>query len=89
MGLPTVHEVWRLALPEATRLVNAGGDHTRPVSWAQRMAHHAPAFGTLDEGEIVLLNVDAIRLLDERLTLAKVIASLSARGIRLISRSRT
>jgi purine catabolism regulator len=81
MGLPTVHEVWRLALPEATRLVNAGGDHTRPVSWARRMAHHAPAFGTLDEGEIVLLDVDAIRPLDDRLTLAKVIRSLGQRGV--------
>ena len=80
MGLPTVLEVWRLALPEATRLVSSSGDHTRPVSWAQRMAYHAPAFGALDEDEIVLLRVDTIRLLDERLTLTKVIGSLANRG---------
>ena len=80
MGLPTVLEVWRLALPEATRLVSSSGDHTRPVSWGQRMAHHAPAFGALDEDEIVLLRVDTIRLLDERLTLTKVIGSLANRG---------
>jgi purine catabolism regulator len=81
MGLPTVHEVWRLALPEATRLVNASGDGTRPVSWAQRMAHRTPAFGALDKGEIVLLAVEEMRLLDERLTLARVIRSLAAREI--------
>jgi len=81
MGLPTVHEVWRLALPESTRLVNVNGDHSRPVSWARRMAHHTPAFGALEEGEIVLLAADEIRLVDERLTLSKVTRSLATRGI--------
>ena len=79
--MPTVHEVWRLALPETTKLLNEGGDTTRPVSWAQRMAYRVPAFGGLERGEVVLLKVQDIRLLDERLTLVKLIRSLAEREI--------
>jgi purine catabolism regulator len=81
IGLPSVHDVWRLALPTGTELLTPNGDLTQSVSWARRMAVQAPAFAVLEEGEIALISVDAIRLLDERLTLAKVVESLMARRV--------
>jgi len=81
MGLPNVQDVWRLALPAETKLANTGGDLTRPVSWARRMSYHVPAFANLEEEEIVLLSVAAISLLDERLTLAKIVTSLATRNV--------
>lgn len=81
IGLPTVNDVWRLALPPDTQLANTGGDTSKPVSWARRMSSQAPAFANLEEGEIVLLAVAAIPLLDERLTLTKVVTSLAARNV--------
>ncbi|MBN2392983.1 MAG: helix-turn-helix domain-containing protein [Anaerolineae bacterium] len=85
IGLPNVQDVWRLALPEGTELANTGGDLTRMVSWARRMSSQAPAFANLEEGEIVLLSVAAISLLDERLTLAKIVTSLATRNVAAIA----
>lgn len=81
MGLPTVNDVWRLALPPGTQLANTGGDTSRMVSWARRMSSQAPAFTNLEEGEITLLAVAAIPLIDERLTLSQMITSLAARNV--------
>jgi purine catabolism regulator len=62
-------------------LLNKGGDLARPVSWAQRMAYRVPAFSGLERGEVVLLRVQDVRLLDERLSLTKLIRSLARREI--------
>ncbi|MEJ5311777.1 MAG: helix-turn-helix domain-containing protein [Anaerolineae bacterium] len=81
MSLPTVHDVWRLALPPGTQLANTDGDTSRPVAWARRMSSQAPAFPHLEENEITLLTVAAIPLIDERLTLSKMLTSLAARNV--------
>ncbi len=81
MGLPNLHEVWRLALPASTELANTAGDLTRTVAWARRMSSQAPAFANLEEGEIVLLAVADIAHLDERLTLSKIVESLAMRNV--------
>ncbi len=81
MGLPTIYDVWRLALPAATTLCNKDGELKRVVSWARRMSSNIPAFDALDEHDFVLLSVDHIPLVDDRLTLAKLIETLSGRKI--------
>ena len=81
IGLPNVQDVWRLALPAGTEPANTNGDLTRTVSWARRMSSQAPAFANLEDGEIVLLGVADISLLDERLTLSKITASLATRNV--------
>lgn len=83
--LPTVHEVWRFALPASTVLANTGGDLARPVFWARRMSMYTPAFAAQEEGDIVLLSVANIRLLDDRLTLAKVVTSLAQRDVAAVA----
>jgi purine catabolism regulator len=79
MGLPTVREVWRLALPTDTRLVNIEGDLARTVSWARRLRLQPPAFVALERGEIALLAADAAHPLSGRLTHAKIIETLTER----------
>jgi len=80
MTLPTVHEVYRLALPAGSRLLGGEAGLAGPVLWARRMAAHPPAFAALEEGEMALLAVNAIPMLDERLTLAQVVKALAEGG---------
>jgi len=81
LGLPTADEVWRLALPPATQLV-AGADGLRKtVQWAHRMSVHPPAFAALEKSEIALLSIDALAMLDERVTLTQVVESLAQREV--------
>lgn len=80
MGLPTVREVWRLALPADIELLSKNGDLARTVFWARRLRPQVPAFITLEKGEIALISADAIPPLSERLTQAKVVETLAERG---------
>jgi len=80
MALPTVRKVWRLALPTGTHLVSGRPGLGRAVLWARRMAVHPPAFGALEQGDMALLSMEALALLDERLTLIRVVAALASRG---------
>ena len=79
MALPTVRKVWRLALPSGTHLVSGRSGLGCAVLWARRMAVHPPAFGALEEGDMALLSMEALALLDERLTLTRVVAALAGR----------
>ncbi|MCJ7738019.1 MAG: hypothetical protein MUQ10_12035, partial [Anaerolineae bacterium] len=69
LGLPTVDEVWKLALPPATQLVTGADGLRQPVQWAHRMSVHPPALAAIEKSEIALLSVDALAMLDERITL--------------------
>jgi purine catabolism regulator len=77
MALPTAREVWRLALPTATKLLGGESGLAKPTLWARRMSVYPPAFADLEEGEFALLSVDALPLLS--VTLAQVVRSLSER----------
>ena len=80
MALPTVRETWRLALPAGTRLLGGTGGLNESVMWARRMAAHPPAFGALEKGDLALVAVEAMAILDERLTLTRVLEGLAQRG---------
>jgi purine catabolism regulator len=79
MGLPTVREVWRLALPTDTTLANEKGDLVRTVSWAQRLEPRPSASAALEKGEIALISADTSLLLGERQTQAKTVEALAER----------
>jgi purine catabolism regulator len=72
--------VWRLALPTGTELLGGDAGINRGVLWARRMSVHPPAFGALEDGDMGLLSLQALALLDERLTLSRVVAALAGRG---------
>lgn len=79
MARPTVREVWRLALPPGTRLAAGETGLSQPVQWARRMSAFAPAFAALEAQEMALLEVEALAVLDERLTLTRVVEALAER----------
>ena len=79
MPPPTVRDVWRLALPTTARLAGGEAGLGNRVLWARRMAVHPPAFAALEDGDIALLSLEVLSLLDERLTLARVVQSLARR----------
>ena len=80
MALPTVREIWRLALPPMSRLLSGQTGISEPAVWARRMASHPPAFASLEPGDVALLSVEAIALVDERLSLELVVQSLGEGG---------
>ncbi|NLE45870.1 MAG: hypothetical protein GX620_14200 [Chloroflexi bacterium] len=87
MGLPTVEEVQRLALPSEARLAGGAGGLHHLVQWAHRMSVYPPAFANLEEAEFALLTIEDLTLLDERLTLGRVVetlAELRATGLAVI-----
>jgi purine catabolism regulator len=76
MGLPTVREVWRLALPAGTKLLGENGDLTRAVSWARSVSSDPPTLATLEESEMVLISVNPSDLPGEQLTLPQIAETL-------------
>jgi purine catabolism regulator len=45
------------------------------------MSFYAPAFAAIEEGEMALLSVEGLRMLDERLSLAQALTTLADHGI--------
>ena len=76
----TVRDVWRGALPEGTELLGGGGGLERRVEWATTLRTRPPAFESIKGGEMALVPVASIRLLDERLDLADVMNGLAEKG---------
>lgn len=60
------------------------GDPEHPISWVRRTRVQPPAFLNLEPGELVLISLETLRLVDERLTLARVIESLAGVGVAAI-----
>ena len=79
-ALITVRDVWRGALPEGTELLGGGMGLDRRVEWATTLRTRPPAFETIKGGEMALVPVASIRLLDERLDLADVMNGLAEKG---------
>jgi purine catabolism regulator len=79
-ALITVRDVWRGALPEGTELLGGGAGLDRRVEWATTLRTRAPAFEAMKGGEMALVPVASIRLLDERLDLADVMNGLAEKG---------
>jgi purine catabolism regulator len=77
VALPTLREVWRLALPSGTRLAAGQQGLERRVLWARRMGTRPPLFGALEAGELALLSLAEAQRVDERLSLAQILAALS------------
>ncbi|MDQ2960478.1 MAG: helix-turn-helix domain-containing protein [Candidatus Dormibacteraeota bacterium] len=80
VALITVRDVWRGALPEGTELLGGGSGLDRRVEWATTLRTRAPAFESVKGGEMALVPVASIRLLDERLDLADVMNGLAEKG---------
>ncbi len=77
----TVEDVWHGALPKGTELVAGRAGLRREVVWCTGLRARAPAFEPLRGGELILINVETLPLVDPRLDLPRLIESLGEHGI--------
>jgi PucR family transcriptional regulator, purine catabolism regulatory protein len=77
----TVREVLNLALPADTRVAGGSTGLGREIAWARVVRTQAPAFEDLEEGDLALLSLDLISLVDELLSPATVVRELVDIGV--------
>jgi purine catabolism regulator len=85
VGVITVEDVIKIALPAGTTLVAGEAGLGREVTWAARIRSAPPAFGHLAGGELVLLPVTVLSELDEQLQLDEAIGHLTERGVAAVA----
>ena len=81
----TVADVIALALPPGTTVGAGSTGLGREVTWASRIRPTPPAFGHLGGGELVLLAINVLEQLDDRLTLEAAIHQLSGFGVAAVA----
>ncbi|HEV8634558.1 MAG TPA: helix-turn-helix domain-containing protein [Chloroflexota bacterium] len=73
----SVRTAWERLLPAGTELLGGQAGLDRPLSWPVVLRTHPPAFDPLRGGELAIVPLDRLHLLDDRLTLARVVAQLA------------
>ncbi|HEY3079525.1 MAG TPA: helix-turn-helix domain-containing protein [Chloroflexota bacterium] len=76
----TVEELWRGVLPPGTEMLAGAIGLDREVSWPVTLRTRAPALPSLKGGELALISIESLRLLDPPLQLATVLRSLAGFG---------
>lgn len=72
----TIEDVYRLALPPATRMLAGHNFLNRSVSWACSLRPSPPAFPKLDGNELALIDMADLRQLDPKMNLDRVVRGL-------------
>ena len=73
----TVEEIWQAALPPGTRLFAGQAGSWRDATSTARLRPRPPGFEAVQGGELAFISLQSLRLLDENLTLATVLARLN------------
>src|SRR3954454_305817 len=73
----TVRDLLRSALPMGTRVVAGHKGLGRMVTWTSVLHTRPPAFPSLEGRELALLSIDALHLLNDKLTLTDIINDLA------------
>jgi purine catabolism regulator len=73
----TIRDLLRSALPMGTRIVAGQKGLNRVVTWTSVLHTRPPAFPTLEGRELALLSIDALHLLNDKLTLADIVNDLA------------
>ncbi len=73
----TVRDLLRSALPMGTRIVAGHKGLNRIVTWTSVLHTRPPAFPSLEGRELALLSIDALHLLNDKLTLTDIINDLA------------
>lgn len=77
----TVEDIWRIVLPDGTELAGGANGLLRQVSWVARMLPRPPGFSTVKGGELALISLQSLKLLDERLALADLVSRLAEKQV--------
>ncbi|GAB4544895.1 MAG: PucR family transcriptional regulator [Anaerolineae bacterium] len=80
----TVFDLLRYALPVGTRILAGRSGILRPVSWTSLLHTRPPAFPSLEGREMVLLSIDALHLLSDKLTLVGLVHDLAQMDVSAI-----
>lgn len=80
----TVLDLLRNALPMGTRVVGGANGLARLVSWTSLLHTRPPAFPSLEGREIALLSLDALHLLNDKLTLTDIVMDLAQMDVSAI-----
>lgn len=81
MSLPTLGDLLAGTFPPHTRAIAGARGLDRAVSWVVVLRPRPPALPPLRGGELVLVNLAALRRLEPPLTLKQVVERLAARGV--------
>ena len=73
----SVRTAWEVLLPAGTQLLGGEAGLDRPVTWPVVLRTHPPAFDPLRGGELAIIPLDRLPLLDPSLTLARVVTQLA------------
>lgn len=77
----TVRDLLRYALPIGTRVLAGESGLGRPVNWTSVLHTRPPAFPSLEPHELALLSLDALHLLNDKLTLADIVNQLATMDV--------
>lgn len=80
-----VVEIVKLALPPGTHLVGGSAGAQATVTWATTFRSRPPALDHLEGGELVLLSLAAVRVVDASLSLSRIVATLHERHVSAIA----
>ncbi|HEY8692021.1 MAG TPA: helix-turn-helix domain-containing protein [Chloroflexota bacterium] len=80
-----VTEIMKLALPPGTRLAGGAAGADTTVTWATTFRSRPPALDHLEGGELVLLSLAAVRVVDASLSLARIVSTLHERQVSAIA----
>jgi PucR family transcriptional regulator, purine catabolism regulatory protein len=81
----TVQDVLRLALPPGTTIVGGEAGLRRDVTWAASLRTFPSAFPSLKGGEIVLVSLASLRLIEPPVSLDQMVSRLASRGVSAVA----
>ena len=80
----TLEEIYRLAMPQGSRILFGEELLNRPVSWACSLRPSPPAFPNLEGEELALIDVDDLHRFNPQMRLDRVVTSLNQARISAI-----
>ena len=80
----TLEEIYRLALPQGSRILFGEELLNRPVSWACSLRPSPPAFPNLEGEELALIDANHLRQFNPQMRLDRVVNSLHQASISAI-----
>lgn len=83
----TVREALHLGLPPETRVAGGAAGLGKEINWARVVRTQAPAFEDLEEGDMALLSLELLGLVDELLSPDMVVRELAQIGVAAIGAS--
>src|SRR5215471_19109306 len=81
MPLVTVSEVLRLALPTTTEVAAGTSGLSNAATWARLLRTRPTSLGRIEHGEIWLLSVAAVQLVEEPSAVARIMREMGEAGV--------